>query len=247
MFRRNEKTAIESDKELYEIVADHLQNWIDPIRALTAKYPLEKWGMVGFTFGELFADLMLAVSSMVGGAYFNAARTMRSMFEYMVHAAYIAERFPEYPGLVYDTMQHGVADDDFSKVVSERLRVEFQATAEQVEEVTGFKFRMIDYLGFATSEDKSHLRRTYYPLSELAHPSPLQLRKHTEDAFLGVTFFHDKALFHKCAELMDVVMDLVLSVMLTSFPEMTDDLRNQKYVYQSLARLPVTRRLLDMP
>jgi len=244
MFRHSERVTVRSDEELYGIATDHLQNWIDPIRALAKKYPLRNWGMVGYTFGELFADMMLAVFSMVGGAYFNAARTMRSVFEYMVHASYVNQEFPSYPGLVYDTMQEETADEEFGGRVRERLRTEFGFCDTELDQLTGFKSRMIYNLKFLTPEERACLHRTYSQLSELVHPSPLQLKKYTGDAFLGVTFFYDRNLFRKCVRLMDAVMDLVLSVLLISFPEIATDLKSQKYAYESLARLPMTSRLI---
>jgi hypothetical protein len=244
MFRHTEKTTMKADRELFGIVTDHLQNWIDPILVLIRRYPLKKWGIVGFTFGELFADLNLVVFSIVGGAYFNAARTMRSVFEYMANAAYLAEKFPEYPGLIFDTMQQGISGDKFDRVIRERLAEEFDFAKEQLDEMTGFKVRMIRYLNFATNEEKVHLCETYSHLSRLTHPSPSQLGKYSEDAYRGVTFFYDPPFFQECAGLFDEVMDLVLSVLLTAFADIKHDLKSQKYAYESLARLPMAFRLL---
>lgn len=244
MLRHNEKAAIKSNREQFDIVADHLQNWIDPIRALIKRYPLEKWGMVGYTFGELFADLMLVVFSIAGGAYFNAARTMRSIFESMVPASYIAENYPWYPGLVYDTMKQGVSEEKFDQYVKNRLKHEFSLPEEEQERITGFKYAMIGQVRFLTEDEKSGLFELYSQLSKLVHPTPLKLRKHTEDAFLGVTFFYDRDLFNQCAKFMDGTMDLVLAVLITSFPQIVSDLKSQKYVFQSLTRLPLSSRLL---
>ena len=244
MFRRNEIIAVERNREQFGIVADHLQNWIDPIRALISKYPLKNWGIVGYTFGELFADLMLAVFSIASGAYFNAARTMRSVFESMVHAAYVGERYPWYPELVYETMKEEIAEEVFDRRVRERLRNEIGLSAEEQERITGFKYAMIDDLQFVTVEEKKRLHRLYSHLSQLVHPSPLRLKKYTEDAARGVTFFYDGDFFNECVRLMDETMDLLISVLLVSFPETKSELKDQKYVYQSLARLPISYRLL---
>jgi hypothetical protein len=244
MFRHTEKTTMKADQELFGIVTDHLQSWIDPIIVLIRRYPLRKWGIVGFTFGELFADLNLTVFSIVGGAYFNAARTMRSVFEYMTNAAYLAEKFPAYPGLIFDTMQQGIRGSEFDKVIRERLEEEFGFTKEQLDEITGFKTRMVRRLAFATDQEKVHLFETYSHLSRLTHPSPSQLRKYSEDAYRGVTFFYDPPFFRECAALFDEVMDLVISVLITAFPDIKHDLKSQKYAYESLARLPIASRLL---
>jgi len=243
-FRNNERIAVERDRERFGIVADQLNNWIDPIRALIKKYPLEKWGMVGYTFGELFTDLMLAVFSAVSGAYFNAAATMRSVFESMIHAAYIDEKYPWYPRLVYEAINEGVGEEGFDRKVKEKLRSDAALSIEEHERITGFKARMIDDLQFLTAEEKRRLHRPYSQLSQLVHPSPLRLRKFTEDAARGVAFFYDKDFFKECAHLMDETMDLVISVLLTSFPEIGPELKTQKYVYESLARLPMSHRLL---
>jgi hypothetical protein len=244
MFRDNERATMRSDKERFAIVADHLQSWIYPMRALAAKYPLRSWGMVAYTFGQLFADLMLAVSSIVGGAYSNAARTMRSVLESMVHAAYVQERFPWYPELIYDVAQEALDEETFNQRVKERLMNEVGLSREEQERITGFKFGMIGDLQFLTKEKKNGLFKIYSQLSELVHPTPLRLRKHMEDAFFGVTFSFDGVLFGRCADLLDGTMDLVLSVLLTSCPEIGPDLKNQKYLFQSLARLPISSRLL---
>jgi hypothetical protein len=244
MFRKNEIITVKSDTERFGIVTDHLQNWIDPIRSLIKRYPLAKWGMVGYTFTELFADLMLAVFSIVSGAYFNAAATMRSVFELMVHAAYVGEKYPWYPVLVYEATNEGIAEEVFDREVKERLRNEIGLSIEEQERITGFKSGMIEDLQFVTAEERKRLHRLYSQLSQLVHPSPLRLRKYTEDPGRGVTFFYDEGFFKECAHLMDETMDLVISVLLTSFPQIGSELKSQKYAYESLARLPISHRLL---
>ena len=192
MFRNSEKYALKHNEEQFAVVVDHLQNWIDPIRALIARYPLEKWKFVGYTFGELFADLMITVSSITGGAYFNAVRTMRAILESMIHAAYVDLKFPLYPGLLQIAIDEKISEDKFDNYIKDKLRNELNFTEDDVLNLTGFKVRMIDELEYLTEDEKSNLHTLYSEISRLVHPTPLQLKKLTDDAFLGVTFFFDE-------------------------------------------------------
>ncbi len=245
MFRKNEIVTIKKKEKQFGIVADHLQNWIDPMLFLTKKYPLTNWGILGFTFGELFSDLNLVVFSIAGGSYFNAARTMRSIYESIVNAAYVAEKYYWFPALIYEAMEEHISEEIFHDHIKCKLKKEFNLSNEEIKKITGFKYGMVNELKFLTSDEKDCVFKLYSQLSQLVHPSPLKLKKYTEDAFRGTTFFYDKNFFTQCAKLMDDLIDLVLAVLIFSFPEIKSDIKNQKFVYQSMSRLTITSRLLD--
>lgn len=246
MFRANEKLAYKKSRADFDTMVDYSNNWIDPIRSLIAMYPLKDWGFVGYRFAESFADLLLAVSETVGGAYFGAARTLRSLFESIVHAAYVDSKYPRLPEIINETIVQRVSEEDFDAFVRQKLIDVYSLNSSDLQFLTGFKFAMIDQVDFLNEDERSYLRKTYSELSKIVHPSPQQIRTYIKDAGYGVTFFYSKEFLTKCVELAGGVMDAVLAILLHSFPKVSKPLRSEKYVYRSLVRLPATRRQLGL-
>ncbi len=243
MFRTNEKLTYKKNRKNFEIILDHSNNWIDPVRSLIAAYPLEEWGLVGYRFAESFADILLAIFETAGGAYFSAARTLRSLFESIVQAAYVDSRYPRLPEIINEGILQRISDEqEFDAFVRRTLVEVYSLSGSDLQFLTGFKFAIIDQLDFLNEEERSYFKKIYSELSKIVHPTPRQVRMFIKDAGYGVTFFYDEQFSNKCITLADGVMDAILAILIHSYPRVRKSLRREKYVYKSLVRLPATRR-----
>jgi hypothetical protein len=174
MLRSNEKLAYEENRKNFEIILDHTSNWIDPVRALIDAYPLEEWGLVGYRFGVSFADMLLAVIEIVRGVYFSAVRTLRSLIESMIDAAYVDYRCSRLPEIINEAITRRISCKEFDAYVRQRLSEVHSLTETKILFPTGFKIATVNKLSFLNKKEKSQFRRTYSELSKIVHHTPLR-------------------------------------------------------------------------
>lgn len=248
IFKEIEKETLKKNRKKVGILLGHLDNWIDPIRALIKSNPDLCRSLIGLRFSETFTDMQLAVFSILSGCYFNAVRTLRFTFESMIHAVYLEMEYPKvFPDITFELLDQPNQEADFQTILEEKLKNEYSLNKEQCRYITGFRSKIIDSLSFLKDVEKDKLKKTYSKLSRFVHPAPEQIKKIVNDPGFIFTFFYDEKFFNECAELTDEVMDATFAIALYKFPDLKQSIKAKEntLLYDSLSRLSITKRLLD--
>ncbi len=248
IFKEIEKETPTKNRKKVGILLDHLDNWIDPIRALIKSNPDLYRSLVGLRFSETFTDMQLAVFSILSGCYFNAARNLRFTFESMIHAVYLEIKYPDvFPDIILELLDQPNEEADFQAILEDKLKNKSSLNKKQFRSITGFRSEIIYELPFLKDIEKDKLKKTYSKLSRLVHPAPDQIKKIVNEPGFIFTFFYDEKFFNECAELADEVMDATFAIALYKFPDLKQTIKAKEntLLYDSLSRLPITKRLID--
>jgi hypothetical protein len=247
-FKKIEKETLKKNRERADILHEHVANWVDTFPVISKKYPDLFRSLVGVRFGETFPDIQLTLFSIFSGGYFNAVRNLRFTFESLIHAIYLEEKYPDvFPNLFFELLEKPNEEVDFQDQLEEKLRIMYPQKKGQFKDITGFKSKIIDRLFFLEDNEKKQLKMTYSKLSRLSHPAPDQIKKIINEPGFAFTFFYDEKFFNECAELTDEVMDAIFAIVLYKFPYLKQTIKAKEnaLLFDSLCRLPITKRLLD--
>lgn len=194
-FRRTAYESLQKAPDEYDILARCMHLWTDITFPLLREKRYEEIRYFGsrlltFTFKGLIEAFVMGIS----GAYLNAFRTLRFIFEMLVQGHYL------------ESSSTGISEKD-------RLAYILSSLQEIDRKKRSFKSRMIKKLPDVTEKEKEEMQQLYSFLSEYTHPTLKNFHVHTAASFI----FNYDAL-RKIVEAMVRIVDLMIMLAMLEDP-----------------------------
>lgn len=187
----------------FDVLVDCINFWIDVALPYAKKRSIGELGYLGYKLVFFtYKEMHQAFISIICGAYLDAMRTLRFIFEMLVQA-YVLERAFE------------------STPEKERLGKILVALQEMDRRHESFKTRMIDQMDGFNNKEKVRLKKLYSILSEFSHPTFKQFEIEPATAVL---FSFDANELEKAVEAMIGITDLMTAIAIQKDPELAREL-----------------------
>jgi len=215
---KNEKETV----TLYECI----DFWVDTIRPIMDKWKTSEYEYLAIQWMSfLYKELNQVLISSLGGAYLDAVRTLRSIFETLIHVYSLELRHVDKP-----------RNERWNALSVELDRMEKKRktfTSKFINELPGF-----------SAGEKSHLHKLYEELSSYTHPSIRHLEMGPPTSIL---FNYDPEMLRVCAQLSAAVTDLMFAVALQLESKFRDGLNEATKCWMKKLGMDFSLARLEIP
>lgn len=206
VFKYLRETAYETLQKapnMFDVLVDCLNFWIDVALPYAKKRSIEELGYLGYKLVFFtYKEMNQAFISIICGAYLDAMRTLRFIFEMLVQAYVLERAFENIPE-------------------KERLGKILIVLQEMDRRHESFKMRMIDQMSDFNDKEKKRLKKLYSVLSEFSHPT---LKQFEIEPVTAVLFSFDANELEKAVEAMIGITDLMTTIAIQKDPELVKEL-----------------------
>jgi len=195
--------TLEKAPNTFGVLVDCINFWIDVALPYAKKRSIQELGYLGYRLVFFtYKEMHQAFISIICGAYLDAMRTLRFIFEMLVQAYVLEKKFDRTPE-------------------KERLARILVALQEMDRHHESFKIRMIGQMDGFNKKEKRRLKRLYGLLSEFSHPT----FEHFEiEPATVVLFSFDANELEKAVKAMIRITDLMTAIAIQKDPDLAREL-----------------------